>query len=693
MAKKKKKKQLHKAKKAQIKKAQVKHVKKSQSKKSKQSKKKPQPPLLLPPPKPSKLSKLKKSLAVLKKKIVHDYRKQSIAVVSVLVLFIILQGLSFILTSNYLNQVAPGTRVAGIDLATLKMDKAYNKLVASGGEYMEQPITIKFNNQELEFLPTQLGVELDASATIAEIEFVKFDNSNLATILSAALTSDDLAYTSNIDVENARQKIEEQFAFDEQKTHNARLAFEDGVLIIVPENAGKAIDTRQLYQDIKDRAGMLSHDPIEVKAYDFAPLVTAADLEVQLDDIKDKLNQTITLNYENFNFNLQLINNVDWLRFGYTDVLNIGETASLDLELPKGSLFEFPEPITLNNQLQIEILEGPFNAYITEKLTPLLETLPEDVKLYTDEEGNTIIEGKGENGQTINRDFLIKGVTLAVNSRIDEVPIPIQFQPANVDVSEDLQKLGITELIATGRSAFAGSTWSRIHNINTGINKFQGHIIKPGETFSFNTILGPVEAYTGYKPELVIKPEGTIPEYGGGLCQVSSTMYRAALLAGLPIVERSPHSYAVSYYSQVYGYGLDATIYPGVHDIQFINDTPAHILIQGYTEDTRAFFKFYGTSDGRSAELEGPYLGGYHAPGPAQIIETASMAPGTRKQMEVPHTGFNATWYRHLTNAAGETVKEAIYSQYRAIPAKILVGPGVPEPAADAEVPAAPVET
>ncbi|MBD3156604.1 vancomycin resistance protein, partial [Candidatus Peregrinibacteria bacterium] len=177
-----------------------------------------------------------------------------------------------------------------------------------------------------------------------------------------------------------------------------------------------------------------------------------------------------------------------------------------------------------------------------------------------------------------------------------------------------------------------------------------------------------------YLPELVIKPEGTIPEYGGGLCQVSSTIYRAALMSGLPIVERSPHSYAVSYYAQIYGYGLDATIYIGVHDVKFINDTPGHILIQAYAEGSQAFFKFYGTDDGRSVALEGPYQGGYHGPGAPVIVEDPSLPPGTRRQVEYGHTGFNATWYRHMVKD-GEEITETIYSAYRAIPAKIVVGP------------------
>lgn len=626
-----------------------------------------------------------KFVIILKEKLAQDLRKPAILVMSLFALFILFQISSVILTANLLNRAAPGTTVAGADLTSKPLDEAYNELVESGWKFTNAPIKVIFNDQEAEFLPAQLGIELDTRATIADVNFVKFDNSNLATILYSAWNGDKIPYYSNVDADEARQLIEQEFGFQERKTHNARLAFEEGALTIVPEFEGEAVDVRKLYQDLKDRSANLSNEPIEIATFDYAPIVTAADLELQLEEIKEKLNQTIVLNYENFNFNLKLMDHIDWVDFGYTDVLNIGDMASFDLELSKGSLFELPEPISLKNQLQIEISEDYFNAYVDEALGPLLETIPQDVKIYTDEEGTPIIEGKGENGQTINREFLLKGLNLAANNKISEVPIPIQFQPANVEVSEDLQALGIKELISTGRSAFAGSTWSRIHNINTGISKFQGHIIKPGETFSFNEILGPVEAYTGFKPELVIKAEGTIPEYGGGLCQVSSTMYRAALLAGLPVVERAPHSYAVSYYSQVYGYGLDATIYPGVHDVKFINNTPGHILIQGYTEDVKAFFKFYGTSDGRSVELEGPYLGGYHYPGAAQIIESPALAPGQRKQMEVSHTGFNATWYRYITDALGNTEKETILSQYRAIPAKILVGPSTGEAPAEGE--------
>jgi vancomycin resistance protein YoaR len=166
--------------------------------------------------------------------------------------------------------------------------------------------------------------------------------------------------------------------------------------------------------------------------------------------------------------------------------------------------------------------------------------------------------------------------------------------------------LGLTELIGRGESKFNGSPSNRRWNIKVGVEKMTGVIVKPGEEFSFNKYLGPVEASTGFKPELVIKgDQGTIPEFGGGLCQVSSTAFRAAMHAGLPITDRRNHSYAVQYYAPQ---GTDATIYPGSADLKFVNDTGHNILIWPYLKDENyLIFDFYGTYDGRKVELGTPY--------------------------------------------------------------------------------------
>jgi vancomycin resistance protein YoaR len=167
--------------------------------------------------------------------------------------------------------------------------------------------------------------------------------------------------------------------------------------------------------------------------------------------------------------------------------------------------------------------------------------------------------------------------------------------------------LGINQLIAEGVSKFNGSPNNRRHNIAVGVTKFQGLIIPQGAEFSFDDNLGPVTAEAGFLPELVIKgSQGTIPELGGGLCQVSTTTFRAAMAAGLPITDRRNHAYAVQYYSPQ---GTDATIYPGSADLKFINNTPGAILIWPYEKDKNTLvFDFYGTNDGRQVTLEKPVV-------------------------------------------------------------------------------------
>ncbi|MEK7151221.1 MAG: VanW family protein [Patescibacteria group bacterium] len=169
---------------------------------------------------------------------------------------------------------------------------------------------------------------------------------------------------------------------------------------------------------------------------------------------------------------------------------------------------------------------------------------------------------------------------------------------------EKVNNLGIVELLASGESDFGGSPKFRTQNIHVGAKKINGIILGPGENFSFNDVLGEVTASTGFVPELVIKSGTLTPEYGGGICQVSTTLFRAAMKAGLPILERHAHSLPVRYYNPQ---GYDATIYPGVSDLRFKNDTSAHILIQSKIVGSKIYFEIYGSKDARQVTIDGPH--------------------------------------------------------------------------------------
>ncbi len=240
-------------------------------------------------------------------------------------------------------------------------------------------------------------------------------------------------------------------------------------------------------------------------------------------------------------------------------------------------------------------------AWVT-KLAPSLKTEAQEPKLtITNKRAVEFIAP--QTGQRLNSYETTKAILSALDRGSDTVALVADEVEPKKSLSS-LNDLGIKELIGHGVSTFNGSPRNRRHNIKVGVQKETGIIIAPGEEFSFNKYLGPVEAYTGFLPELVIKKTGTVPEFGGGLCQVSSTTFRAAMDAGLPITARRNHSYAVQYYAPQ---GTDATIYPGVQDLKFMNDTPGHILIWPYFKDDNTIvFDIYGTKDDRQINIEKP---------------------------------------------------------------------------------------
>jgi len=208
-----------------------------------------------------------------------------------------------------------------------------------------------------------------------------------------------------------------------------------------------------------------------------------------------------------------------------------------------------------------------------------------------------------EYGLNLNMETSKKLIIGAIINGVREVNLSVELIEPAITLDR-VNELGITTLIGRGESDFGGSPSSRIHNIKVGSAKYNGEIVKPDEEFSFNNILGEVDEKSGYQSELVIKGGKLVYEYGGGLCQVSTTLFRSAIMAGLPILERKPHSFPVRYYDPQ---GYDATIYPGVVDLKFKNDTSNHILIQSRIEGTKLIFDIYGSDDGRKIVLEGPF--------------------------------------------------------------------------------------
>jgi vancomycin resistance protein YoaR len=266
-----------------------------------------------------------------------------------------------------------------------------------------------------------------------------------------------------------------------------------------------------------------------------------------------------------------------------------------------------------------------------------------------------------------------------------EVPLALEVIPAEFNESVTAEELGITELIASSTSHFAGSSAGRRNNVQVAASKFHGIIIKPGETFSFNEWLGEVTAEEGYDESLIIFGNETIPDVGGGICQVSTTAYRAAFWAGFPITERWAHAYRVGYYEQGgQPVGLDATIYSPDVDFKFVNDSPHNLLIETYiNQDASTLtYKFYSTGTGRIVEMEGPVVTDVIEHGDPVYKEDASLEPGEIKQIEWATDGLTSVITRIIRDATtGDIIERREFkSKFRAWNAVYLVGPGTEVP-------------
>lgn len=550
---------------------------------------------------------------------------------------------TFLTTMFYIDgKIMPNTYVAGVNLSYKSTDIAEKKLNRKTKEYMEKNIEIQVGEYKKNISIKNLGVTFLNKEVIEMIGKINTDKTTLVGLNNEKEKNQPLLISIN--KKQLAETLEKEFLNEEQLPVSASYYIENRKLKIKDGVVGKKINTDSLEVELKKIVSIMGTRGLSAETEDAQPTVSTQHLLDNKKEVSEKLLYIFAMKDPIYseNFKERLIDNPTWVIFEDTS---------------------------------LKINKEEFNKYIDKDISKWLDKPNVGVKIFKSKDKKVEIEGQGHNGSKIEREKLREYLEKAVNQKVSEIPIPTVEEIPKLQIEQGLQDLGIKERIGIGHTSYYGSPASRVHNIKTATQKFNGVLLAPGETFSFNKRLGIVDETTGYKKELVIKPEGTIPEYGGGICQVSTTMYRVALFSGVGIAERNQHSYAVSYYSQILGHGLDATIYLGGADLKIVNDTPAHLLIQAYTQnDYELYFVFYGTSDGRTVEMEGPYLSNNQKP-PATIYETTTeLKPGQTKVKERAHPGFEALWYRTVKSVDGEEKRETIKTKYKAMPEKIQVG-------------------
>ncbi|MBU0458241.1 VanW family protein [Patescibacteria group bacterium] len=311
---------------------------------------------------------------------------------------------------------------------------------------------------------------------------------------------------------------------------------------------------------------------------------------------------------------------------------------------------------------EFSVSEEIIQSYLEEHYFPGI-TPPTDVNYLGDTMSGTILRAKTDGiamaGYETNVEDAARQISEALEYGYPDLTFSFDWREGQIYYESNGDTITLSN-ISQGRSNYKGSTYNRMANVKKAINQHINNVIvEPGAEFSFNeTLNGRVTTGNGWSmAKVILNGDQLVLQPGGGICQASTTVYRAIVNSGFPVTARRSHSLYVYYYKQ-YGVGIDATIYPGTQDLAFVNESSHPIIIQSYTTDDKdVVVNFYGVPDGRSVALEGPY---FYSNTPKDLEEKWRKV----KKNEI-------LWVQNIKLPNGQIKENFIVSKYKTLPSSL----------------------
>jgi vancomycin resistance protein YoaR len=451
----------------------------------------------------------------------------------------------------------------------------------------------------------------------------------------------------------------------------ARFVFLRDKLSITQEKNGENIKIEEILNELETKISKLDIRPVTFSASVIVPDVTYSDLAsfATLAEYIAK-NIHVVFQYKGKNWKLTGEEFIRWLTKNDEGLVSI-DALILDKYMNTTAARQINNP-RKNSRFQIvdgklvEIAPGKSGTAInTEKILNDTEKM-----IYEMQISHSI------NPTSPDTSTYTQNTTATFDSKSGTFYIPIETIETEPRITKKtVEKYYIRDLVGETRTSFKGSSADRAHNIQIGSNAVNGILIPPGGEFSTVKSIGSVTEKEGYVKETVIKENKTAKEYGGGLCQIATTLFRVALDAGLNITERMNHKFVVHYYDPP---GLDATIYGPHPDFRFVNDTNGYLLLQSRVEGTDVIMELYGQNDDRKVTISEPKI--YNkipAPLP-KYIETEDLYVGQTKCLESPHDGITTDVLYSVLFSDGTLKEKNFHSVYRPWQKVCLVGTKVP---------------
>lgn len=568
---------------------------------------------------------------------------------------------------EHAGRVYTGVRMGNIDLGGKTAEEAQIAL-ADELPYLQQG-DIAFSDPATEKqwikTPADLGIAYDEEQTVAAA-------------MSVGRTGGPLRQARDIfDTWYYGRTISPVIVFDEgqmdqvvieladeinQPAIDASITYQDNAAEYKPGQAGRAVDTAELRTRLLQPVGDFQAAEIELLVHETYPtLYDDSEIAQEIQQILDSP-MTFYLSEPLDDFDLDAV------------------------ELPQEMLASWLRVDVQENEdgsLQRSVLvdENAARHWLRQYADQLYRE-PVNARFYFDDDTRELVlVAPHIDGRSMDLEATVSQFLQQVGTSNRTVPFVMQQITPSVHSGVTSTELGITELITETTTWFYGSSDARKHNIARSASNFFGIVVAPGEEFSFNNYLGSVSEDDGYEEGFIIVGGRTINGIGGGVCQVSTTLYQSAFLGGFPITERWEHGYRLHYYDDGEGPGMDATVYSPIVDMKFINNTPHHLLLENYyNEEFEALtFKLYSTSMGREVVKTEPVFNNV-VPAPEEDTweYDPDLPPGTVEWIDSAVEGADVIVQRTVYNADGEKIlDESVSSHYIPYPNVFRYGPGV----------------
>jgi len=548
----------------------------------------------------------------------------------------------------YLNRVYPGVVVADIKAGGMTEAELTNAVTARAGQYLLRPIIIRANGESWTFTGQELGIRTDVATTVAQAFAVGREGSlwaDMLTQLKLLGTPQHIDPVLVYDTGPSNQVLQRLTEEIDYPPQNAELIIHpDGVIETIPSQRGRQLHiggTRALLEE-----ALFSDNPQPVPAVTQEILPPIPDVEQARQQAENLLNGPIK-------FQLQ------------TDTDNIEWHMAPDVVAGLLTVSEVVDG-TGQTQVAVELDLDKFVPYV-EQFAPTINREPVDAQLeFDDEAGKVVVVQESRRGRTLDVDSIYEQLALISQTPESVVKLTVKDVLPAVN-SENVETLGIKELISESTSYFKGSSEGRMKNIALAASKFNGVVIPPGEEFSFNKHLGEVTKENGFDESLIIYGDRTTVGIGGGVCQVSTTAFRTAFLGGFKIIERWAHGYRVGWYETNSVVGLDATVYTPDVDFRFRNDTGHFLLIQTEADlvEGTVTFKFYGTRPDREVIVSEPTITNVVKHGPPLYEDDPTLPKGVTKQVDWAKDGMDVAITRTVKISDTVLYEDVVVSQYR----------------------------